>query len=142
MQRRAIIARSDFEMLEQLLHHDSTRGLADDAVIAALTARLRQAVYLDEGDMPTTVVTMHSIVLLSDIDSGETEEFTLVYPDEADILHGKLTVLAPIGLAVLGSRVGETLSVPVPSGERRLDIADILYQPQHLLYGGNLRPSL
>lgn len=89
MQRRAIIARSDFEKLQRLLNDSNTRWLADDTVIAALTARLQQAVQVDDGDVPPTVVTMHSVVLLCDTEVGDTEESTLVYPDEADILHSK-----------------------------------------------------
>lgn len=141
MQRRAIIARSDLDVLIQLLASPRTRWLADESVIATLSRRLQESLHVDDCDLPSTIVSMRSIVLLSDTASGEVEEFTLVYPDEADILHGKLTVLAPIGLSVLGSRIGQTLRVPVPSGERSLHIEDILYQPQHLSYGRSLPQS-
>lgn len=134
MQRRAIIARSDYDLLQQLLVFPRTRWLADETVIAALSSRLQESLAVDDSDLPSTIVSMHSIVLLNDTASGEVDEFTLVYPDEADILHGKLTVLAPIGSSVLGSRIGQTLRVPVPGGQRSLLIEDILYQPQHALH--------
>jgi regulator of nucleoside diphosphate kinase len=63
-------------------------------------------------------------------DETGTEEYTLVYPDEADIDDGKLSVLAPLGIALLGTRVGQTLEFQVPAGTRRLRVEKILYQPE------------
>jgi regulator of nucleoside diphosphate kinase len=56
--------------------------------------------------------------------------FTLVFPAEADYERGRLSVLAPIGMALLGYRAGETVEWKVPSGVRRLKIEQVLYQPE------------
>ena len=63
--------------------------------------------------------------------SNEREIFTLVYPEEENVKEKMLSILAPIGTAILGYRVGDTVSWPVPVGRRRVKIASIVYQPEH-----------
>lgn len=76
------------------------------------------------------VVTMRSRVRIRDTRSGDSDEYTLVYPDEADIDQNKVSVLAPLGLALLGSVAGQTISFEAPGGERRVRIEEIVYQPE------------
>jgi regulator of nucleoside diphosphate kinase len=59
-----------------------------------------------------------------------SQEYTLVYPDEADIELDKVSVLAPVGLAMLGKRVGDTIRFNAPAGSRQLKIKEIHYQPE------------
>ena len=73
---------------------------------------------------------MNSRVRLRDLRTGEDETYTLVYPEEADIDEGRLSVLAPLGTALLGSRNGQTIVVNAPGGRRRLKVERILYQPE------------
>ena len=56
--------------------------------------------------------------------------YALVFPQDADLAQGKISVLAPIGTAMLGYRVGDVFSWQVPSGERRIKVEAILYQPE------------
>jgi regulator of nucleoside diphosphate kinase len=69
-------------------------------------------------------------VRLIDLDTQEEMVYTLVFPPKADIAHNKISVLAPIGTAMLGYRVGDTFNWPVPDGVRRLQVAQVLYQPE------------
>ena len=62
--------------------------------------------------------------------SGESNTYSLVFPTEADSEEGKISVLAPIGTAILGYRQGDTIEWPVPSGVRKLKVDEILYQPE------------
>ena len=73
---------------------------------------------------------MNSVVRLRDLDSGETEEYELVYPADADMAHNRISVLAPIGTAILGYRLGDVIEWPVPAGLRRLRVEEVLYQPE------------
>jgi regulator of nucleoside diphosphate kinase len=73
---------------------------------------------------------MNSRVGLVDLDTEEEMVYTLVFPHEADITQSKISVLAPIGTAILGYRVGDTLTWQVPDGMRRLRVKQILYQPE------------
>ena len=73
---------------------------------------------------------MNSTVRLRLMGSKEVETYTLVYPEGADIAEGKLSVLAPIGTAILGYRVGDIVQWQVPSGEIKLRIEELVYQPE------------
>ena len=80
--------------------------------------------------MPADVVTMNSIASIEDV-SGETREISLVYPREADGAANRISVLAPVGSAMLGLRVGQSIAWKVPGGRAlRLRVAGISYQPE------------
>jgi len=80
--------------------------------------------------VPRNAVTMNSTVTLRDLDTGEKETYTLVYPDQADIANSRLSVLAPVGTAILGQRVGDEIKWKVPSGWRRLKVQRVISQPE------------
>ena len=61
---------------------------------------------------------------------GEEETYTLVYPENMDMSQGKVSILAPIGTAMLGYRVGDVFEWEVPAGNRRLKVEKLLYQPE------------
>ena len=85
----------------------------------------RLAEELDRGEivtpqnLPHDVITMRSRVRLRDLDSGEVVVYALVFPNEADLGKGNISILAPIGTAMLGYRVGDTIEWDVPAGRRR-----------------------
>ena len=69
-------------------------------------------------------------VRLKDLVSGEANTYSLVFPTEANFTEGKISILAPIGTAILGYKRGDTIEWPVPAGVRRLKVDEILYQPE------------
>ena len=77
---------------------------------------------LDRGEIvkpeeiPSDVITMNSTFRLRDLDNGEEAVYTLVFPGKADSANGKISILAPIGTAVLGYRVGDTVEWECPQG--------------------------
>jgi regulator of nucleoside diphosphate kinase len=73
---------------------------------------------------------MNSTACLEDLDTEEEETYTLVFPENADLGQGKISVLAPIGTAMLGYEVGDTFEWEVPAGKRRLRVKRIIYQPE------------
>ena len=73
---------------------------------------------------------MNSILEVKNLDEEESNRFKLVFPGEADIDNGKISVLAPIGTAVLGYKTGDVIKWKVPSGERYYQITNIIYQPE------------
>ena len=73
---------------------------------------------------------MHSTVCLVDRDAGDELTYTLVFPEEANIREAKISIFAPIGTAMLGYRVGDTFEWRVPDGVVRLEVKEILYQPE------------
>jgi regulator of nucleoside diphosphate kinase len=80
--------------------------------------------------MPGNVITMNSRVRIDNASSTGTEEIVLVFPQEADYEQGKISLLAPLGAALLGCKNGETVSSIAPGGEVIVKILKILYQPE------------
>lgn len=90
-----------------------------------LRRELARAVVLEPALIPPTVVGLNSRVRLQDLDTQETEEYTLVSPDKADADQGRISFLAPIGAALLGYREGEEIEWPTPGGMRRLRLLHV-----------------
>ena len=89
-----------------------------------LAEELSRATVLPEERMPEDIVRMHSRVTYVDETSGEHREVELVYPDEVDLPKGRVSVLSPVGSALLGLRVGQTIDWPFPDGRpRRLRVS-------------------
>ena len=110
-------------------------GLAPDAgpnqaMQNSLNHELDRARIVPADRIGRRVVTMQSRVLLEDVDSHESETYTLVQPEHADFEAGRLSVLAPIGTAILGYREGDVVEWPVPAGVRRIRIQKVLHQPE------------
>jgi regulator of nucleoside diphosphate kinase len=95
-----------------------------------LQAELDRGRLVAPQDVPPDVITMNSCVCLVDLDTGEEMTWTLVFPEDADIDQNRISVLAPIGTAMLGYSVGDTIEWPVPEGMRRIQVKEILYQPE------------
>ena len=76
------------------------------------------------------VITMRSKVRLKDLDTGDEVEYSLVFPTEADSSEGKISILAPLGTAILGYKRGDTVEFQAPARLRRLKVLDVLYQPE------------
>jgi len=124
------ITESDFERLEQLLTVAGEPRYPDRADLTQLEEELDRAHIVDSKEIPPSVVTMNSQVKVQDLDTNEQMLFTLVFPKDANIDAGKLSVLSPIGTAILGYSAGDTIEWPVPGGTRRIKIEQILYQPE------------
>ena len=128
-EKEIVITAADFDRLRGLLdspRYRSTQG----PLLLALREELDQGQIVPAEAVPEGVVTMHSQARVRDLNTRESETYTLVYPDEADINQNKLSVLAPLGLALLGTRVGQIVKFDAPAGPRRLKIEKILYQPE------------
>lgn len=95
-----------------------------------LDEELDRAEVVRPEEIPTNVITMNSTFRLIDLDSGEDFVYTLVFPGKADSATGKISILAPVGTAVLGYRVGDTVEWNVPAGLKKLRVKEIVYQPE------------
>ena len=124
-----VITELDYDRLSHLVHSPRYRR-THLSFLLSLKGELDRGKVVGLASVPKSVVTMHSQVRVKDLDDEETETYTLVYPDEADIDARKLSVLAPMGIALLGARVGQIVEFPVPRGLRRLKVVKILYQPE------------
>lgn len=95
-----------------------------------LLNELERAEVIEDEDSMEDVIMMNSTVIVKDLDSGNDLVYTIVYPEQANSSENKISILAPIGTALLGYKVGDTIEWEVPAGKRRLKVKEILYQPE------------
>lgn len=129
-QRRIYITRDDADKIEELLRARLRRGDPDLANLQVLQEELRRARIVDPTELKPDVITMHSRVRLKDLHLDDVRELTLVFPDEAAHDDDRISVVAPIGAAILGYKTGDTVRFRTPGGLRRLRIEQVLFQPE------------
>lgn len=120
------ITEADIKRLRPLL--EGVKNSRDD--LRSLQAELKQARVLAPTEIPPDVITMNSKARLRDLDTDEEMIFTLAFPGNANIEEDKISVVAPIGTAMLGHRVGDEFEWEVPAGAVRLRVEEVLYQPE------------
>jgi regulator of nucleoside diphosphate kinase len=129
--RRICISTFDRERLEELLAEALAFGHHDRSDLEELATELERARAVKPDRVPSGLVTMNSRIVLRDLDTGDEKSYSLVFPSEADIGRGAISVLAPIGTAVLGYAEGDELEWPLPSGKnKRMRIEKVTYQPE------------
>jgi len=129
-ERKIFITEFDKSRLEALIEVAGEFGDRDRQDLESLAEELDQAEIVSPKKIPPGVVTMNSKVALRDIDTQEQMTYIVVFPKDADIDRGTVSVLAPVGTAILGYAKGDVIKWPVPSGLRRISIVDVLYQPE------------
>ena len=130
MRKAIVITKQDHRQLQNLLAEVALSQPRDRGDLVALRDELYRAVIVDAHEVPADVVTMNSRAELVDLDSGEAAVFTLVFPADAAIDENKISVLAPVGAAMLGYRVGDEFEWTVPGGTRRMRVGHVQYQPE------------
>jgi regulator of nucleoside diphosphate kinase len=120
----------DLQRLMKLLRKAQHTDYRGSEYLAELQAELDRAQIVASQAVSQEVVTMNSIVVLLDPLTRKEETYTLVFPEDADIGQGKISILAPIGTAMLGCEIGDTFESKVPAGKRRLKVKRIIYQPE------------
>lgn len=128
MKPRIVLSSLDAEILENLM--DSLT----DAVFPGkknLEEELVRADVVDPRDIPATVVTMNSTVRFKVEPLADEFLLTLVYPKDSDAANGKISILTPVGSALLGLSQGDQIEWPKPDGGLlNVHIEEITYQPE------------
>ena len=128
MSRQIYITETDYDRLKELISEALIEGMQGDISFKDLENELKKAKIVDVTLLPRNVITMNSKILI-DL-NGYEEEVSLVYPQDADLIENKISVLSPIGIAILGYGEGDTINCEVPSGVMDIHIKSILYQPE------------
>jgi regulator of nucleoside diphosphate kinase len=128
--RTIYVTTEDQRRLSGLLAASGHLEGSGKANLRDLSEELGRAVVVPAEAIPADVITMNSRFRLRDLDTGTVAEYTLVYPGKADFSRGNVSVLAPVGTALLGYRDGDTIEWRVPAGLKRLRIEALLYQPE------------
>ncbi|XXF75246.1 nucleoside diphosphate kinase regulator [Myxococcaceae bacterium GXIMD 01537] len=128
-QNHLIVTELDLDRLRRLLDHEG--GGRDAETAELLETELARAEVVASEAVPPDVVTMNSTVVFEDESSGERRQVSLSYPADARGNSGRVSILAPIGTALLGLKVGQSITWPLPGGRtKRLRIVEVPYQPE------------
>jgi regulator of nucleoside diphosphate kinase len=122
------ITAPDRTRLERLLKTQHSRFHEEKKHLATLRKRLDDSIEVSPEDIPEDVVAVESEVHVEDLGSKRDRVYTLAFPESADIGENRVSLLAPISVALLGRRVGEVVTCDGPGGARKLKIKGILSQ--------------
>jgi regulator of nucleoside diphosphate kinase len=125
------LTEQDYNRLKHLLADLTRQSRGMQRGVDTLEEILDLARVVDSETVPANVVTMNSRVLFEDVRTSEAGTVTIVYPGEANPSEARISVLSPMGMALLGEPEGRELELPLPHGQsRRIRIASVLYQPE------------
>ena len=131
MKSRSIVVTDDdmnrLSRLVQALKHSLFR---DQLQLESLEQALASAEVAPGERIPRDVIRMNSTIRVQDLETRKKELYTLVFPDNADISTSQISVLAPVGIALLGRRQGDVFETKVPGGARRLRVEWVSQRPR------------
>ena len=121
------ITDNDMKKLKELIIEADNK---DKKYLRELEDELDKGEVVNSRDIPNNIITMNSKVRLRDINTQKEMICWLVFPDDSNADQGKISILAPIGTALLGYKVGDIIEWEVPAGVTKLKVEEILYQPE------------
>ena len=127
--KRMFVTTNDYQRIIGMIEIAAMRTKLPDTVERLLT-NLKDARILPQENISGDIITMNSRARLTELSSGKEIEITVTYPQEADNISKKISVFSSIGIALLGSKVGDTISWKVPSGIGQFRVDKITYQPE------------
>lgn len=129
MEKRMVVTVNDYKRLNGLVEFSQAKSKVP-LIVDKLISGLKNARMFPQEDIPGNVVTMNSRVLLTEITSGRQSEITISYPDDADSIEGRVSILSPVGVALLGKSQGHIASWRIPGGWGEFRIERVTYQPE------------
>lgn len=124
------VTQADAEKIQALLWEAGASDYRGSPYLKQLRQELERAQIVEPQQIPADVITMNSTAVLVDVETGEEMVYTLVFPDQADLSEGKISILAPIGTGMLGYRVGSSFAWETPGGRRTLRVDKVTFQPE------------
>ncbi|HOD12297.1 MAG TPA: nucleoside diphosphate kinase regulator [Candidatus Omnitrophota bacterium] len=124
------ITDNDMRRLRELIMVARQFKKEEEKYLQDLEAELNRGKIIKSQDIPQDIITMNSEVHLRDLNTKEEITYQLVFPYQADASQGRVSILAPIGTALLGYSVGDIIEWKVPAGVAKLQVEKIIYQPE------------
>jgi regulator of nucleoside diphosphate kinase len=129
MENVIYLTEQDYKRLVDLVQQQrQSPGVGEN--LAKLGEELKRAKRVGSDEIPADVVTMNSRVQLRNLSTNAEMEMTLVYPKDADVSARKISILAPVGTAIIGCREGDEIEWPAPAGTLHFKIVKVMYQPE------------
>ena len=116
-----VITDEDYQLLKPYIN-----TLAEQDNEMTLSNELRRAVIVCKDALPKHTVRINSKVSVLELETNKVKEFTIVMPAHADMQHNKISILTPMGAALIGFRKAEEVQWKVPGGLKRFRILDVV----------------
>jgi regulator of nucleoside diphosphate kinase len=126
--KQIIITQHDLDRLQRVVNNAVAMGSGRE--LGALVAELDRARVVTPENVPANIVTMNSKIRLVDVETGDVLEVSLVFPEDTDSAGGTVSILAPVGTAILGYAEGDSIEWPTPSGVRTFSVEKVIFQPE------------
>ena len=123
------ITEHDLRRIKSLIRAITEPSGSDGESLKRLTSELERASVVTADQLPADTITMNSTAELENLTNGHISTYTLVYPEMADIDEGRLSILAPLGMAMIGYRKGDEFEWPTPGGTVRIRVRRLLQGP-------------
>lgn len=121
-----VLRKDDYEIILSYIHGRQSQTAFDRRNVEELLAELKKASVVDKDDFPNDVVRLNSSVKIAEENKNSIRELMLVTPDKADIREGKISIMVPIGTALIGFRQGQKVAWKVPAGKKTFTIVDVI----------------
>lgn len=130
MKEEIMITELDYVRLCDLVHKVKNTKTAEMKNLVVLGSEIKRAKRVDSKKITSEYITMNSVIEVTDMDTNKILNLKLVYPRDADFKKGHISILSPLGSALIGYKVGDTISFEVPKGVKEIKINRILFQPE------------
>ncbi len=127
--RRRLITDTDYERLDSILINPPMELRKSD-ILKEFSVEFLSADIRSQKEISSRVITMNTRVLLKEINSQKEVEVTITYPKDANSHERKISVFSKVGLALLGRKLGDTITWPIPGGVGQFEIIEVTYQPE------------
>lgn len=126
MNQELILLKEDVQLLTSYIKGGSHMNLFDQKNADKLKEELNKGTVMNKEEFPVDVIRLNSTVTIKDNRTGKVIELMLVLPEKAAISDGKVSILAPIGTALLGYRKGQVVCWKMPAGEKLYKVMDVV----------------
>ncbi|MFO7658464.1 MAG: GreA/GreB family elongation factor [Bacteroidales bacterium] len=130
MKGEILITELDYVRLCNLINSVKDQKNVEFRNIDMLGTEIKRAKRVDSKEITPEFITMNSIIEVTDMDTNKLMTLKLVYPQDADFRKGYISVLSPLGSALLGYKKGDIIAFEVPAGEKKVKINNVIYQPE------------
>lgn len=129
-EKNTYMTEHDINRLEAFLERAKKSYRYDRHVLESLQEEIGKSLVVDSRRIAPDIVTLNSRIRLLDLDANQEMVLTLALPGMANLEEGRISVVSPIGTAILGYAAGDIIEWKVPSGTKTIRVEEILYQPE------------
>ena len=124
------VTQLDYTRLTRLIQDMRNNKAIDPKYLGYLGLELQKAAIVNPAKITPEFITMNSVMDVEFLQSGRKMELRLVYPGEADFPKGLISVLSPLGCALLGYKAGDIIQFEAPAGTQKVRVEKVVYQPE------------